>query len=239
MVKVLLLGLAVALPGCGHGSSGDTPTSGETMSTQGQTTTQSTSFRPVGALPYEKEDPPERFVSLAVPVRRATGLRFALFFISMGPVANPHTTPEERELELHSVSVPDAVAYFDPRTHVWDGSPGYLNQGRPSHFGIPDPPKYFVGRWDDPKWPSKDRRDLLRARIFAAMDVLLPLFDDPSRPWTEQANQAAREVRDFFPVAAEPGLWPYYKAEGREFFTWVEKNAPPAKVPLPWEPVTP
>lgn len=103
------------------------------------------------------------------------------------------------------------------------------------YFGFPSPPGGVVGSYDDPGRRSSDRAMLIDERLHAAMDVLLPFFADEARPWTEEVTRAAREVRDFFPLAAEPGLWPYYEAEGKGFFAWVEKNAPPGRARLPWE----
>lgn len=206
------------------------------VTSQGETSTMpshTASSRSIRELPYESGPPPVRYVSLPVPVRRPGGLRLALFSITM-PVANLNLSPEERALEANAVPVPDTVDEFDPVTLELVRTGGWLNQGRAQRFGIPDPAGQRVGRWDDPHWPPVEHRKLLRERIYAALDVLVPLFADESRTWTFEATTAAAEVRDFFPLAAEPGLWPYYRAEGKEFFTWVEKNAPPQRVPSPW-----
>jgi len=142
--------------------------------------------------------------------------------------------------ELDKVTAPMNVYYGDPATGELEKRVRIdwreeVSGGERSHFGIPIPPDGVVGHFSDPRWPPKERVELLRQRIYSALDVLLPFFADENRPWTEEANTAAREVRDFFPMAAEPGLWPYYNAEGKEFFAWVEKNAPPGRAPLPWE----
>jgi len=139
----------------------------------------------------------------------------------------------------NEVSTPTVIAYYGATSGTYSVEIGHLGPRTAAYFGVPDPPganpgNGIVGHFDDPHWLPRDRAELLRRRILAALDVLLPFFADEARPWTDEANRAAREVRDFFPLAAEPGLWPYYKAEGKEFFAWVEKNAPPAKAPLPW-----
>jgi len=151
------------------------------------------------------------------------------------PVRLPDTPEAEARKAANEVSVPVYVVYVDAKSGAKLESTGFLNADRQAHFGIPDPKDEVVGHWDDPQALGQERVNALRARILAAFDVLLPLFADQDRPFPEDAYKAAREVRDFFPLAAEPGLWPYYKAEGRDFFAWVERHAPPAKTRLPWE----
>ncbi len=193
-------------------------------------------FLPMSQLNYEHRAGADRRASLPVPVRRPAGLRLASFML--GGVWAKLGRSREETLRLENLITPPlSIDYLDPRSGeiVEDGP--YLNEKRASYFGIPDPqtPDGEVGRYDDPSRPPKERLELLRQRIYSALDVLLPLFADENTPWTEQATKAAQEVRDFFPLAAEPGLWPYYKFEGREFFAWVERHAPPAKAPVPWE----
>jgi hypothetical protein len=175
---------------------------------------------------------------LPIPVKRATGLRLAAFQIYY-PWAKADEPAEEGKRERDKVTAPMNVCYGDPATGKLEVRVGIdwreeVAGGGRAHFGIPTPPDGVVGHFSDPQWLPKDRVELLRRRIYAALDVLLPFFADENRPWTEAANKAAQEVRDFFPLAAEPGLWPYYKAEGKEFFAWVERSAPPGKAALPW-----
>lgn len=181
---------------------------------------------------------PVRPGELPVPVNCKTGLCLAAFELSAPPWLPSHPRAEN-ERAANEVSIPMRVVYVDARSgEMVDATgPGYdlFNVSAPKHFGIPNPPDRIVGHFDDPTWLPKERRQLLRDRILAALDVLLPLFTEQTRPWTEEANKAAQQVRDYCPLVAEPGLWPYYKAEGREFFAWVEKNAPPGNAPLPWE----
>jgi hypothetical protein len=191
-------------------------------------------FRPSRELSYGQHYGAQRHVSLPVPVRRPTGVHLALLLIG-DVVAHRDVTAAQAADMSKEVTVPFSIHYLDPQTGTVASGGMPLNDDGPAYFGIPAPPTGVVGRLDDPKWLAADRIDLLRQRIYAALDVLLPFFADENRPWTEEANRAARDVRDFFPLAAEPGLWPYYKAEGKDFFAWVEKNAPPAKAPLPWE----
>lgn len=182
-----------------------------------------------------------RAPNLAVPVKRPAGLRIAVFQI-YHPLGYAGEPVDEAVRERDKVTSPLTVLYGDPVTGKkkpeecleldWDPA---APRGARAHFGLPTPADRVIGHFSDPSWPPEDRRKLLNDRIFAGLDILLPFFADENRPWTEEANKAAREVRDFFPLAAEPGLWPYYKAEGREFFAWLEKNAPPEKAPLPWK----
>jgi hypothetical protein len=191
-------------------------------------------FESAANMGYGQHFGADRRVSLPVPVRRSGNLCFALLLIG-DVVARAGMTAQEAEREQQNVTVPVRVHYLDVSTGKLVDDTHQLNEQRATHFGLPDPPGFVVGRLDDPTRPPREHLEKLRQRILAGLDVLLPFFADASLPWTEEANKAAQDVRDFFPVAAEPGLWPYYKAEGREFFAWVEKNAPPARAALPWE----
>lgn len=193
-------------------------------------------FLPVGSMKLGSGDgAPVQPGRLAVPVRRFGGVCIAVLHIA-DPTIWPGTPASEIPRVKNEISPPENIVYWDARTNdlvarIGTGAPAF----REEHFGLRDPDGQVVGHFDDPSWLPKARLDLLQRRIFAGLDVLLPFFADEHLPWTEAANKAAQEVRDFFPLAAEPGLWPYYKAEGREFFAWVEKNAPPGKARLPWD----
>lgn len=221
----LLLAGAVSVVACSPTPSSTEhsgrPDSGIATSTQ-------TGFRPVASIQLQ-HDEFSIVVKLPVPAKRDGRVLLAGLHL-LYPTVLPTIPREEFQRQLNEVRVPSLVSYADAIT----GEQLPTIDGTEKHFGIPDPPNRLLGHYDDPTWLPEDRRDQLRARILAGLDVLLPFFADENRPWTEAANKAAEEVRDFFPLAAEPGLWPYYRAEGREFFAWLEKNAPPAKAPLPW-----
>jgi len=185
-------------------------------------------FRPVASVRLQ-HDEFSIVVKLPIPVKRDGRLLLAGLHL-LYPTVLPTIPREEFQRQLNEVRVPSLVSYADAIT----GEQLPTIDGTEKHFGIPDPPNRLLGHYDDPTWLPENRRDQLRARILAGLDVLLPFFADENRRCTEAANNAAAEVRDFFPLAAEPGLWPYYRAEGREFFAWLDKNAPPAKAPLPW-----
>jgi hypothetical protein len=196
-------------------------------------------FRPVATISLSWGDGgPVQAALLPVPIKRAGSIYVAAFELAW-PTPRPNMPSDEVRRIRNDVSIPMRVLYLDPLTgnKVDSTGPGYdlYNRSAPEHFGIANPPGRIVGHFDDPNWLPPDRLAMLRERIFAALDVLLPFFADENRPWTEAANKAAREVRDFFPLAAEPGLWPYYKAEGKEFFAWVDRSAPPGKAALPWD----
>jgi len=181
---------------------------------------------------------------LPIPVHRNGGLYLAVM-LRPAYVIQP-STPEERR-KVNEVYAPAFIAYVDPRTgerHFFDPVTGVptlsavefgLKAECEKYFGLTIPQGGVVGSYGDPTRLLADRIEILRERVLSALDILLPIFADQRRPWTEAANTAARELRDFFPLAAEPGHWPYYKAEGKEFFAWVEKNAPPEKAVMPWE----
>ena len=193
-------------------------------------------FKPIGTLRFEQyRDFGVRAGSLPVPVRRANAIQLALLMAVGDSVARVDIPPAEAARMKNEVLVPAFVWYIDAASGEPREQTPYFNERSSSYFGIPDPPKKIVGHLDDPSWFAENRVTQLRLRIYAGLDTLLPFFVDESLPWTEEANKAARDVRDFFPLAAEPGLWPYYKAEGKELFAWVEKNAPPGKARLPWE----
>lgn len=214
-------------------SSDKTPPIETSMSTETATPSH-IGFRPMATLKLGWADGgPTRGVELPIPVKNKTGLCIAALQIAF-PVPI-RVSKEEADRIQNKVSVPGEIVYVDVVTGEKVDSVGMGSLAlATAYFGIPSPPDDVVGHFDDPKWLPPDRLALLRARIFAALDVLLPFFADDNRPWTEAANKAAGEVRDFFPLAAEPGLWPYYKAEGKEFFAWVEAKAPAAKTALPW-----
>jgi hypothetical protein len=192
-------------------------------------------FRPLASMNLSWGDgAPVQVVRLPVPVRRSTGMSIAALHIPFPTLIR--ISKEEAEKIHNKIEVPCNVVYWDATTGQkvdieYTGNDDAVAE----HFGLRPPADGVVGHFDDPKWLPEKQREELRQRLYAAIDVLLPFFADENRPWTEEANRAARDVRDFFPLAAEPGLWPYYKAEGKDFFAWVEKNAPPAKAPLPWE----
>lgn len=216
---------------CGTSAPSPTPNSAREAPTM---TSSVVLARHVRDLPYEKGTPPCRFTTLPAPVKSGGRVRLALFSLT-GLAFNPSITPEQSRIIARQVSVPVMIDYFDAVTLEQEGSTGRLNQRTEAHFGIPSPAGEVAGMWDDPTWPSEEKRQNLRTRIYAALDVLLPIFADDNLPWTEEANKAAQVVRDYYPVAAEPGLWRYYEAEGREFFAWVAKRAPAAKAPMPWD----
>ena len=226
--------ILLTAPSCERGTTEPIATGPHTTSDSMSTDT-SLRFRTMASFPYDRRMGILVHASLPVLVRRPQGVLVALLCIPRGTMARLDTTPEERARAHQEVQVPQQVHYLDPSTAVIVEDTRYLNERRAAHFGIPDPIGQVLGRFDDPHWPAKDRVTALRHRIYAGLDVLLPLFADEHLPWTEEANMAAREVRDFFPIAAEPGLWPYYRAEGRELFGWLERNAPPGKARMPWE----
>ncbi len=233
-MKKLLFSLSVLLVACSN-QDARTTTMGASMTTaSSQEPHMISPFLPTASLRLAGGDGgPVQPGTLPVPVKSRAGLRMAVLFVRAW-TPDPSVSPAKAKEIVASVSIPRLVRHLDPVTGQLDEQSIYLQSGA-ERFGIPDPPDFIVGRFDDTRWPPPERREALRARIFTALDVLLPLFADQTLPWTEAANKAAQEVRDFFPLAAEPGLWPYYKAEGREFFAWVEKNAPPTKARLPWE----
>lgn len=198
-----------------------------------------TRFRPIAPVFRTWYDyGPYQVAELPVPVRRPQGLRVAVFHI-YDPLFKPHASKEEETRERDKVTAPMLVCDGDPvfgrRDHCeridWtDDSPSSAR----ARFGFSPPADGVVGHFSDssPWW--QERMVELRPRIYADLDVLLPFFAEPSRPWTAEATRAAQEVRDLFPLASEPGLWPYYKAEGKDFFAWLDTHAPPEKAPLPW-----
>lgn len=237
----LLATSAAGLMACA--SSGDAPTSTAGTTTTIPSTGSATTpgFRPTGEMNLTSGDGgPVSAGNLPVPVRSRGQTVIAALHIA-SPTRFPNTPEEVARRQANEISTPLYVVYWSPRSgqKLWvepEMGPGFDRDAwLVQHFGQRPGKDHIVGRRDDPGAISKDRAEMLRQRICAALDVLLPLFDDPSLPWTEAANKAAREVRDFFPVAAEPGLWPYYQAEGRELFAWVEENAPPGRAALPWE----
>lgn len=190
-------------------------------------------IRSVQSIPvpqYPVNIVPSRRAYFPIPVRRQGALRLSLFNLAF----SGRKIPEEQ----NEVGAPTQMLEIDVVTGEYVADTG-VNLDRKERFGIADPPMGVVGHYDDPHRPPPDHLKALRFRIYFSMDLLLPLFAEQDRPWTEEANRAAREIRDFFPLAAEPGLWPYYKAEGKEFFAWVEKNAPPEKAVLPWDAAPP
>ncbi|MFO0592174.1 MAG: hypothetical protein U0441_31815 [Polyangiaceae bacterium] len=191
---------------------------------------------------------------LPIPVKRHGAVQLAYFQLA-GRWASVDETKEEAIREDDKVTPPVVISYGNPFTGERADTfyPDWRDEhpGNPkSHFGLPTPKSVdkpqrdyptapVIGHFSDPKWLPKDRLEILRKRIYEGLDTLLPFYADEHRPWTEDANKAAREVRDFFPIASEPGLWPYYRAEGKDFFAWLEKNAPPGKAALPWDIASP
>lgn len=232
-----LMATIVAISACSGCADKQPPNeSGGASGTKGSTMTevQAVRFRPMREMPYGQHFGSNRTVTLPVPIRSPAGLRLALLLIG-DVTARAGRTPEEAARESQSVTVPWSVHYLDAITGELAGQTLELNEDRARHFGLPDPAGYVVGHLDDPNRLPEARVEKLRQRVLVGLDTLLPLFADEHLPWTDDANKAARDVRDFFPLAAEPGLWPYYRAEGKEFFAWLEKNAPPGKARLPWD----
>lgn len=236
---LLSTGLIVLASCVGSGGSNDASSGGRGC---GASLGLGPSYLPAGSLSRNWGDGgPSKDAALLVPRRDGDRWTWSAFQISSVCIIR-----EEGETDAHleerarrnrnEVSAPWQVVPLDPVTGEIAGPKFYMNAARRlERYGLPDPPGWIVGHLDDPRWLPPDRVEMLRARIYKALDVLAPFFADEDRAWTEAANVAAQEIRDFFPLAAEPGLWPYYQAEGKEFFTWIEKNAPPAKAPLPWD----
>jgi len=169
---------------------------------------------------------PSRDVSLPVPVRRDGQVRLA--FMNLG-VTGPWR--EDYDKKRHFVFAPSQVREVDLATgrtllHPWSENEKL--------FGIANPPDGVVGCDDDPTLPPREGRLVVLARVYVAMNVLIPFFADETRELSSEAVNAARDVRDYFPFACEPGLWPYYKALGQTFFAWAERIAVREKAPLPW-----
>jgi hypothetical protein len=159
-----------------------------------------------------------------------------------GDVPRIGSDPAEVTKSLNEVRNPTYVLYFGiQKETLFD--PGDMNEKAAEHFQIADPPeakngRYVVGHFSDPPPDglSKDQIEILRNRVLTALDVLVPLFlsVDPNMTWPDEANRALQEIRDFFPLVAEPGLWAFYRAEGKEFFLWVAKQAPREQALFPW-----
>jgi len=180
---------------------------------------------------------PSRPVYFAIPTRRE-GVFVAAVMLTGGNMVLPNYTAEEKEFIRNGIVIPGQIIF------VWPGT-GKIQEDvypvRPEHFGLPIPSEQtvgrftesIVGRYDDLRQPPEASREPLRNRIYDALDVLLPLFADDAAMGPE-ALKAAQEFRDLFPHACEPGLLPYYKVVGKDFFAWIEEKAPPGKTPLPW-----
>ena len=240
-MKLMLSGIVAVTAACSP--AGTVPPSPDDTTTSPGARSRSPLFQPLHTLRALRQGYSDAVSTLPVPVRRGGRVHLAVL-LRPAYIVQP-STPEERR-KVNEVRAPGGIAYVDPidgeRTyfHPFTQAPSHspLDIGSPAdvekYFGIPAPAGGVIGMYDDAHALPKDRVETLRERILSALDVLLPFFTDDTRPWTEQATKAAQEVRDFFPLAAEPGLWPYYRAEGKDFFSWVEKNAPAAKAPLPW-----
>lgn len=261
----LLIASTLGVAACS--SQDGTNSTGTTSMTTGSATTASTNSASAATTPPDKpfrivdrrwqgwgDQGPYLPAELPIPVRRKGTVQLAYFEI-YGRWALPKETKEEALRENDKVTPPLLVSYGDPFTGApidrvqidWrDERPGNPK----AHFGIAasairgEQPRDFptapvIGHFSDPKWLPKDRLEILRKRIYEGLDILIHFYADEARTWTEDANKAAREVRDFFPIASEPGLWPYYRAEGKDFFAWLDKNAPPGKATLPWNSPSP
>jgi hypothetical protein len=160
---------------------------------------------------------PSRRAEFPIPVRRGGRIKLVLMNLAFSGTDGD---------ALNNVGYPIQILEVDVLTAEYAERPFII----PEHH-----PTGIVGRFDDPNTLPPQRRAMLSARVYAALDRLLPLFaTEPSTPWTKEAQEAARDVRDLFPYAAEPGLWPYYEAYGRDFFAWAEQHAPAGAARLPW-----
>ena len=61
--------------------------------------------------------------------------------------------------------------------------------------------------------------------LYAAFDVLLPLFAGARTTLTREQVEAAASFKRLFPKVSEAVLAPYYRHIGRAWFDWLDRVA--------------
>jgi hypothetical protein len=65
-------------------------------------------------------------------------------------------------------------------------------------------------------------------RLLDTYEVLVPIYArGETFLATADVQHAASDFQRFFPIVAHTPLLPYYRALGKDFFTWLDRVSPP------------
>lgn len=155
--------------------------------------------------------PTEAHQSYPIPVRHAAGLRIHFLY---------GTTRLNPRVGLY-LSPPKYLARFDART-------GQLEEFRAvtaEDFGMGGDAGAGDGLLQMPEGMTREDYLSRQARLYEAYDVLLPAFAARETDVPPAVRKAANEFRTLFPSVSEASLKPCYRAEGRDFFSWLDQIA--------------
>jgi hypothetical protein len=156
--------------------------------------------------------------ALAIETRQAYPVPWAL--APSGPMRMAflyfpqQLVPSARCAEL---SAPTYVALLDPDTGVLEE----LRRISSAELSLTDPPGALVGRYSMPEGMTLEQHQSLEKRMLELYDLLLAAYADGQK---SVDRAAAEEFNQLFWQISEPPLLPYYRAAGRSFFEWVERN---------------
>jgi hypothetical protein len=163
-------------------------------------------MRASGTIPDESRQ------SLPIPIRRNGRLFVAFLFV---PTVKKPGAPVQ-------LGAPDYIATL----RVSDGRLESLQSLEADPTGaLPADPSHSIGTFGLPDKMTAEEYVKRQAELFAAYDVLLPLFERPEDAVGQNGRDWARYFQDLFQAVSEPPLRPYYESFGAEFFRWVSQAA--------------
>jgi hypothetical protein len=117
---------------------------------------------------------------------------------------------------------PTYRAVINARTGTFDE----MRRVGPADFSLDHDPGRALGTYGLAEGVTAEQYLALKERLLDAYDALLPWFfsGDPAAAHGG-ARRLAEDFRNAFAVVGEGVLRPYYRAFGRQFFTWIDSLA--------------
>jgi hypothetical protein len=154
--------------------------------------------------------PDEWRQSLPIPVRRNNRLHLAFFFV---PTVKKPGAP----VELGPPDYMVTLRVADGRLETLQSLDGARS---------PDaPPDTSIGTFGLPEGMTAEEFLNRQLELFAAYDVLLPLFDSAETNVGQNGRDWAKHFQRLFEMVSEPPLRPFYNSFGGEFFAWLKEVA--------------
>jgi len=89
-------------------------------------------------------------------------------------------------------------------------------------FGLSHQRNELVGTFAIPDGMTASEFSHKLDRLFEIYDELLPVFVQNEMRLNDDIKKATKEFQQLFVIVSEPPMLPYYRAAGKDFFTWVD-----------------
>jgi hypothetical protein len=146
--------------------------------------------------------------SLPMPFPGPEGLRVAFLYCPSAIIESG------RGLQLRP---PRYIAFFMAETGAFDE----LKLFAPEEWGLSAPEEGWIGSYLTPAERMDPEFLTKLIRLWQRYDTILPSFAIAKTDVSAEAKRAAKQFTTMFEDVAESVLIPYYRAVGKEFFSWL------------------